>query len=263
MIRVLPGKYAFGVILYTSRLGSSQLKTIILAGGLGTRLSEETVSKPKPMVEIAGKPIIEHLVEIYSAQGFNEFELALGYKKELLQHWAKTYIDVNNVRITATDTGLDTQTGGRVKRIFSGISDTQVFVTYGDGLANINLNELLKFHNSHGKIATVTAVRPPARFGHLQINGDRVVHFGEKNQADEGWINGGFFVFEREVLNLIDSDYEALEHGALPRLSEAGELMAYHHFGFWKPMDALRDKLELDSLANSGNPPWKYVFDES
>lgn len=208
------------------------------------------------MVEIAGKPIIEHLVEIYSRQGFREFELALGYKKELLQEWSKAYSHLNDVHITATDTGLDTQTGGRVKRIFSGLSDNQIFVTYGDGLANINLNELLMFHRSHGKIATVTAVRPPARFGHLQIAGDRVVHFGEKNQADEGWINGGFFVFNREVLSLIELDSEALEHGALPRLAIAGELMAYHHYGFWKPMDALRDKFELEELANRSVPPW-------
>jgi len=232
------------------------LKTVILAGGLGTRLSEETVSKPKPMVEIVGKPIIEHLVEIYSRQGFREFELALGYKKEMLQEWSLSYSKHNDVEITPTDTGLDTQTGGRVKRILSGISDNQIFVTYGDGLANINLGELLKFHNAHGKIATVTAVRPPARFGHLQIDGDRVVHFGEKNQADEGWINGGFFVFNRAVIDRIDLDSEALEHGALPRLASEGELMAYHHFGFWKPMDALRDKFELEELAKQPIPPW-------
>lgn len=232
------------------------MKTVILAGGLGTRLSEETVSRPKPMVEIVGKPIIEHLVEIFSRQGFREFELALGYKKEMLQEWSLSYSKHNDVEITPTDTGLDTQTGGRVKRIFSGLSDDQIFVTYGDGLANINLGELLKFHNSHGKIATVTAVRPPARFGHLQIDGDRVFHFGEKNQADEGWINGGFFVFNRAVIDRIDLDSEALEHGALPRLASEGELMAYHHFGFWKAMDALRDKFELEELAKQPNPPW-------
>jgi glucose-1-phosphate cytidylyltransferase len=232
------------------------LKTVILAGGLGTRLSEETVSKPKPMVEIGGKPIIEHLVEIYTRQGFREFDLALGYKKEMLQAWSSAYSIQNDVRISPIDTGVDTQTGGRVKRIFTGLSDSQIFVTYGDGLANINLKALLKFHRSHGKIATVTAVRPPARFGHLQIDGDRVVHFGEKNQADEGWINGGFFVFNREVIDRINLESEALEHGALPRLAAEGQLMAYHHFGFWKPMDALRDKFELEELAKQPTPPW-------
>ena len=208
------------------------------------------------MVEIGGKPIIEHLVEIYTRQGFREFDLALGYKKEMLQAWSSAYSIQNDVRISPIDTGVDTQTGGRVKRIFTGLSDSQIFVTYGDGLANINLKALLKFHRSHGKIATVTAVRPPARFGHLQIDGDRVVHFGEKNQADEGWINGGFFVFNREVIDRINLESEALEHGALPRLAAEGQLMAYHHFGFWKPMDALRDKFELEELAKQPTPPW-------
>ncbi len=232
------------------------MRTIILAGGLGTRLSEETTVKPKPMVEIGSKPIIEHLAEIYIHQGFDKFTLALGYKREILEFWAKDFSSRRGVEIQSVDTGNDTQTGGRVKRCILKISDKTVFVTYGDGLSNIDLKQLLEFHRAHGKIATVTAVRPPARFGHLRIDEDRVTHFGEKNQADEGWINGGFFVFNREIVDFIESDLEALENGALPRLAERGELMAFHHFGFWKPMDALRDKYELDELAKLDNPPW-------
>lgn len=232
------------------------MRTVILAGGLGTRLSEETLSKPKPMVEVGGRPIIEHLVEIYANQGFQDFNLALGYKKEILESWAREFESEHPVRISCNDTGLETQTGGRVKRIFNLLDDEEIFVTYGDGLANIDLKSLLEFHVSHGKLATVTAVRPPARFGHLQIEGERVVNFGEKNQTDEGWINGGFFVFNRKVKNFIDSDSDALEHSALPKLAQLGELMAYHHFGFWKPMDALRDKYELEELAKQNTPPW-------
>jgi glucose-1-phosphate cytidylyltransferase len=233
-----------------------ELKTIILAGGLGTRLSEETVSKPKPMVEIGNIPIIEHLVGIYSRQGFTDFNLALGYKKELLEEWASKIVKSKPINIVCTDTGEDTQTGGRVKRVMGELKNQQVFVTYGDGLANIDLRKLLSFHKSHGKLATVTAVRPPARFGHLNIVGDQVIHFGEKNQSDEGWINGGFFVFNQEVIDFIESDSEALENGALPKLAQIGELMAFHHFGFWKPMDALRDKYELEELAKLSPPPW-------
>jgi glucose-1-phosphate cytidylyltransferase len=233
-----------------------KLKTIILAGGLGTRLSEETISKPKPMVEVGGIPIIQHILNVYHTQGFSEFILALGYKKELLENWASGFLAPSDPRITTLDTGLETQTGGRVKRAIQSREDKIYFVTYGDGLANIDLSKLLKFHLSHGKIATVTAVRPPARFGHLQIEGSQVTHFGEKNQADEGWINGGFFVFNREIVNSIHSDSEALENGALPRLAQQNQLMAYHHFGFWKPMDALRDKIELDELAKLNPQPW-------
>jgi len=234
----------------------TKLKTIILAGGLGTRLSEETISKPKPMVEVGGIPIIQHILNIYDTQGFSEFILALGYKKELLEQWASGYVTSSDAAISTLDTGLETQTGGRVKRAIESQEDETYFVTYGDGLANVDLNQLLAFHLSHGKIATVTAVRPPARFGHLQIEGDQVTHFGEKNQADEGWINGGFFVFDRRIIDLIHSDSEALENGALPRLARNSQLMAYHHYGFWKPMDALRDKIELDELARHQPPPW-------
>ncbi len=231
---------------------------MILAGGLGTRLSEETISKPKPMVEVGTIPIIEHIVRNYIVQGFTDFKLALGYKKELLEEWARDFSLVSQARIDCLDTGQDTQTGGRVKRVLQTLDDKLFFVTYGDGLCNVNLKKLMQFHINHGKIATVTAVRPPARFGHLHIEGDKVTHFGEKNQADEGWINGGFFVFNREIINFIDSDLEALEHGALPRLARDQQLMAFHHFGFWKPMDALRDKIELDELAKRSTPPWVF-----
>ena len=211
------------------------------------------------MVEVGGIPIVQHILEIYLAQGYSDFILALGYKREMLENWARSYSVLSSAKISTLDTGIDTQTGGRVKRAIQSKDGKYFFVTYGDGLANVNLNKILHFHESHGKIASVTAVRPPARFGHLQIEGDRVVHFGEKVQADEGWINGGFFVFNREIIDFIHSDSEALENGALPRLAESSQLMAYHHFGFWKPMDALRDKMELDALANSGNPPWKSI----
>ena len=232
------------------------LKTIILAGGLGTRLSEETISRPKPMVEVGGIPIVQQILEIYLSQGFSEFILALGYKKEMLEAWAKDFAQHSSCKIMSLDTGIDTQTGGRVKKAIQSQEDQAFFVTYGDGLANIDLDRLLRFHLSHGKIATVSAVRPPARFGHLQIQGDSVVHFGEKNQADEGWINGGFFVFNREIEQFIHANEEALENGALPRLAKIGELMAFHHEGFWKPMDALRDKIELDELAKLTPAPW-------
>ncbi len=234
------------------------MQTIILAGGLGTRLSEETVSKPKPMVEVGTRPIIEHIVGNYIAQGFTDFKLALGYKKELLEEWAYAFSLESSTNIDCLDTGQDTQTGGRVKRVLQTLNGKHFFVTYGDGLSNVNLRKLLGFHLEHGKIATVTAVRPPARFGHLHIEGDMVTHFGEKNQADEGWINGGFFVFNREIVDFIHSDSEALEQGALPRLAMNQQLMAFHHHGFWKPMDALRDKIELDELATRRTPPWVF-----
>ena len=241
------------------------IKTLILAGGLGTRLSEETVTKPKPMVEINGMPIIQHLINIFTHQDFNHFLLALGYKREILEEWAISYANESGntvsgkpskIIINTLDTGRDTQTGGRIKRSFLHLNDERLIVTYGDGLANIELKKLFEFHMNHGKLATVTAVRPPARFGHLRIEGEKVTHFGEKNQSDEGWINGGFFVLEREVAKYILSDDEPFETGALPRLALEGQLMAYHHYGFWKPMDALRDKIDLEQLAKKDNIPW-------
>lgn len=253
------------------------MKVIILAGGLGTRLSEETENKPKPMVLIDDKPILWHLMNIFSQQGLEEFVLALGYRSDVIKRWL---LDLNDLdgditidtlqkkvhhlgkgdhyswKVTALETGLNTQTGGRIAQCMRAFPGERVIATYGDGLANVSISRLLAFHESHGKKATVTAVRPPARFGHLHIEGDKVIHFGEKNQADAGWINGGFFVLEPEVADLVLDDSEPFESGALPRLVEEDQLMAYHHDDFWQPMDTLREKQELSRYAQENPPPW-------
>ena len=253
------------------------MKVIILAGGLGTRLSEETESKPKPMVLIDDNPILWHLMNIFSQQGLHEFVLALGYRSDVIKRWL---LDLNVLdgditidtlqkkvhhlskgdhyawKVTALETGLNTQTGGRIAQCMKAFPGERVIATYGDGLANISISKLLAFHESHGKKATVTAVRPPARFGHLHIEGEKVIHFGEKNQADAGWINGGFFVLEPQVADLIHSDADAFELTALPQLAEMGELMAYAHNGFWQPMDTLREKQELAKYALQIPAPW-------
>lgn len=232
------------------------MKVIILAGGLGTRISEETETKPKPMVEIGGKPIIWHLMSIFAKQGFKDFILALGYKQEIARSWVNNFKNEDNWNIDSLDTGLDTQTGGRILKCMSQYSDQRFIVTYGDGLANISVDSLIDFHFAHKKIATVTAVRPPARFGHLKISQNRVTRFGEKDQAEEGWINGGFFVLESKTMNYIGGDFDLFETGALPKLASEGELMAFKHSGFWKPMDTLREKNELNELALQSTPPW-------
>lgn len=258
------------------------MRVIILAGGLGTRLSEETEDKPKPMVQVGEKPILWHLMSAFSKQGFNDFILALGYKSEVIKRWLidiseldgdlEVNTDVGIVtktsnkvakawNVLALDTGLNTQTGGRIKQCIDRFPKERVIVTYGDGLANVPIKALIDFHEKHGKCATVTAVRPPARFGYMQINQNRVEHFGEKNQMDEGWINGGYFVLEPEVSNLIQSMDEPFETGALPRLVEKGELMAFEHVGFWQPMDTLREKKELSKLAQLEVPPWLNLDD--
>ena len=216
------------------------MKIIILAGGLGTRISEETENKPKPMVSIGGKPIIWHLMSIFAKQGFSDFVLALGYKQEVAREWLKKFDNSENWAIDPLDTGLDTQTGGRIKKCLEKYPNERVIVTYGDGLANISIKQLIRFHQSHGKLSTVTAVRPPARFGYLHLENEKVTRFGEKNQSDEGWINGGFFVLESDVIKFIDGDLDLFETGALPKLAKTGELMAYTHRGFWQPMDTLR-----------------------
>lgn len=230
------------------------MKVIILAGGLGTRISEETSDKPKPMVSIGNKPILWHIMDIYARQGFNEFVIATGYKGEVISDWINSL--KTTWKITALDTGLNTQTGGRIKKCMSSVPGERVLVTYGDGVGNINLNNLISFHESQGKLATLTAVHPPARFGHLDVQDHKVVHFGEKNQSDAGWINGGFFVLEPEVSNYVDFDEEPFEIGALPRLASLGQLMAFKHDGFWQPMDTLREKQDLEKLANQVVPPW-------
>jgi len=230
------------------------MKAIILAGGHGTRISEETSDKPKPMVVIAGKPMLWHIMSIFSIQGFNEFVVATGYKGEVIRDWVETVSEPWDIQ--TLDTGQDTQTGGRIAQCLDAISADRAFVTYGDGLGNVNLATLLDFHLHQGKLATVTAVRPPARFGVLESENGLVTKFGEKNQTDSGWINGGFFVLENEVRKSILGNHEPFEVGALPRLVKSQNLTAYHHGGFWQPMDTLREKHDLELLANSNMPPW-------
>jgi glucose-1-phosphate cytidylyltransferase len=256
------------------------MKIAILAGGLGTRISEETDTKPKPMVLIDDKPILWHLMNTFALQGFNEFVLALGYKSEVIKRWLVDLnelegnftveinkqkiekiekLNSNDWKVTALETGLDSQTGGRVSKILTFLKNERVIVTYGDGLANVNINKLIEFHESHGKLATVTAVRPPARFGYLELEDSTVTHFGEKNQLDTGWINGGFFVLEPEVVKFIESDTEPFEVGALPRLAKEMNLKAFMHSGFWQPMDTLRERNNLANMAKLDPPPWLKV----
>ena len=230
------------------------MKVVILAGGLGTRISEETVDKPKPMVQINGKPILWHIMNIYAQQGLSDFVIATGYKGEIISKWIDSL--ETNWEITTIDTGLETQTGGRIKKCLDSYPGQRMLATYGDGVGNININDLLNFHDSHGKLVTLTAVRPPARFGYLDLSNGQVLHFGEKNQSDAGWINGGYFVLEPQVSDYIKSSSEAFETGALPKLAGEGELMAFEHVGFWQPMDTLREKQDLEKLAHKGNPPW-------
>jgi glucose-1-phosphate cytidylyltransferase len=230
------------------------MKVIILAGGLGTRISEETEDKPKPMVLLDDQPIIWHLMNIFAAQGFRDFVLATGYKGHVIHEWVKNLHSTWN--ITPIDTGDETLTGGRVRQCMKYIGRERVFATYGDGLGNVNLSKLLDFHNHQGRSATVTAVRPPARFGLLESANGLVTSFSEKNQTHAGWINGGFFVLEPEVHDYINSDSEPFETGALPRLVSEAQLSAFHHSDFWQPMDTLREKQELAKLAVMETPPW-------
>lgn len=230
------------------------MKAIILAGGLGTRISEETSDKPKPMVEISGRPILWHLMSIFAQQGITDFIVATGYKSEVIHNWVRTLEEP--WKINALDTGLNTQTGGRILECMKTVPGERVFATYGDGLGNVNLKSLLDFHTHQQKKATVTAVRPPARFGVLESENGLVTKFGEKNQADSGWINGGFFVLEPDVSNYIHDLLEPFESGALPRLVEQRQLVSFHHNGFWQPMDTLREKHDLEKLARSTPPIW-------
>ena len=236
------------------------MKVIVIAGGLGTRISEETDNKPKPMVLINGQPILWHLMNIFSLQGFNDFIISTGYKSDVIEKWVNTntILDSNfeKMNISTIDTGLHTQTGGRISEVMKVLPNERVIATYGDGLANISIKKLLDFHTRHGKLATVTAVRPPARFGYMKIEGNTVTHFGEKNQSDEGWINGGFFVLEPQVADYVKSLGEPFESGALVRLANESNLMAYHHESFWQPMDTLREKKELERDALLEIPPW-------
>jgi len=230
------------------------MKAIILAGGLGTRISEETGDKPKPMVLLDDKPIIWHLMEIYARQGVVDFVIATGHLGHIIHNWVDELESPWN--ITALDTGKGTLTGGRIRQCLDFIGTERAFATYGDGLGNINLKNLLDFHINQGRSATVTAVRPPARFGLLESSNGRVTSFTEKNQAHAGWINGGFFVLEPSVKDYISEDMEPFESGALPRMVSDANLSAFHHDDFWQPMDTLREKQELAKFAISGNPPW-------
>jgi glucose-1-phosphate cytidylyltransferase len=240
------------------------MKVIILAGGLGTRISEETQSKPKPMVRIGKRPIIWHIMQIYAQQGFYDFVIAAGYKANVIDEWIKSEQKsdsdwISNLKIFVKFTGENTHTGGRIKQCINEIEGDQFLATYGDGVANVNVNKLVQFHKTKKRVATLTAVRPPARFGHLDIYEDEIKKFGEKNQADEGWINGGFFVINREICEYITSENEPLETGAFPVLAKAGNLMAYKHFGFWQSMDTLRDKNNLDLITKDNfeeKLPW-------
>jgi glucose-1-phosphate cytidylyltransferase len=253
------------------------MKVGILAGGLGTRLSEETDVRPKPMVEIGGQPILWHIMQTYRAWGFRDFVIALGYRGDVIKDYFVNYryrscsisVAMSSGRITfhdeekedwnvhLLDTGATTQTGGRVRRVGQFVGRETMMLTYGDGVSNVDIKRLLEFHRAHGKLATVTAVRPPARFGGLTFDGDRVTEFTEKPQIGEGWINGGYFVLEPEVMDYIAGDETIFEHDPLERLASEGQLMAYRHGEFWQCMDTLRDLRLLEGLWSQGNAPWK------
>ena len=233
------------------------MKLVILAGGFGTRISEETINKPKPLVNIGSKPIIWHLMKIYSHFGINDFIVCQGYKGPMLKKELSKYIAKENWNIKFVETGLHTMTGGRIKKIEKYIKDDDHFcVSYGDGLCNVNINKLINFHIKNKKIATLTAVRPPVRFGELIINDNKVEEFAEKPQSGKGWINGGFFVFNKEIFNYIEDDSIMLEREPLEKLSKMGELMAYKHDDFWQCMDTIREKEILEALLNSNSAPW-------
>jgi glucose-1-phosphate cytidylyltransferase len=256
----------------------SNIKVVILAGGLGSRLSEETVLKPKPMVEIGGRPILWHIMKIYSHYGFNDFIICLGYKGYVIKeyfanyflhtsdvtlHLAEDRMEVHRIhaepwRVTLVDTGEITQTGGRIKRILPYVSGDDTFaLTYGDGLANINLDDLLAFHRAHGRMATITAVRPAGRFGALHIVEDRVTSFAEKATTDGGWINGGFFLLSPSVGALIADEATIWEHGPIEALVQQDELRAFRHHSFWHPMDTLRERNFLEEEWARGTAPWR------
>jgi glucose-1-phosphate cytidylyltransferase len=266
---------------------NAHMKVGILAGGLGSRLSEETVVKPKPMVEIGGRPILWHIMMHYSTYGFKEFAVALGYKGEYIKRYMADYCSLApDLRISLAtgtvqphgngrrsgapagqptedwvvdliDTGQKTNTGGRIKRLRPYLGDSTFMLTWGDGVSNINLHQLLAFHHNHGRLATVTAVRPPARFGRLELDGSRVARFDEKPLAGEAWINGAFFVLEPGIFDYIEADVTQFEREPLENLARDGQLMAYQHNGFWQCMDTVRDKVRLEALWESGDAPWK------
>lgn len=253
------------------------MKVGILAGGLGTRLAEETVIKPKPMVEIGGKPILWHIMKHYARYGYTDFSIALGYKGEYIKSWMKDFSSLHSSMTVKTrtgevvvhdphsedwtvdlvDTGDSTATGGRIKRLQPWMGKGTFMLTWGDGVSDVDLDALLAFHRAHGKFATLTTVRPTARFGHIEFVGDQVTTFTEKPQTAEGWINGAFFVLEPEIFDYIDGDDTWWEKEPLERLAEDGQLMAYRHTSFWQCMDTIRDKALLEKLWQEGDAPWK------
>ena len=255
------------------------MKVAILAGGLGTRLAEETEVRPKPMVEIGGRPILWHIMKHYAHYGFDDFTVALGYKGEFIKRYFTDYAHLEknltislsqgrvewldsdrgqeNWTVRLIDTGFATMTGGRVKRLRNHLGDETFMMTYGDGVSNVDLRALVEFHKSHGKLATMTVVRPPARFGHMVLDGDVVLEFDEKPQTGEGWINGAFFVLEPGVFDYIADDDTFWERQPLENLAKDGELRAFRHSGFWQCMDTLRDKRRLENLWQTGDAPWK------
>lgn len=254
------------------------MKVIILAGGFGTRLSEETIAKPKPMVEIGGKPILWHIMKIYSAYGINDFIICCGYKGYLIKEYFSNYflhtcdvtIDIQNNereihsrkaepwKVTLVDTGDNTLTGGRLKRVQKYVSDEEMFCfTYGDGVSDVNIGALIDSHKNHGKLATLTATQPPGRFGTLGLDGNRVKQFDEKSRGDGAWFNGGFFVLSPKAIDFIEGDSTVWEKKPMEQLAQEGQLQAYFHDGFWQAMDTMRDKIHLEELWQSGNAPWK------
>lgn len=253
------------------------MKTVILAGGLGTRISEESHLKPKPMIEIGGRPLLWHIMKIYSRYGLNDFIICSGYKSYVIKEYFANYflhlsdvtIDLKNNKmevhhsesepwkVTLVDTGEETMTGGRIKRVKKYIGDQDFCLTYGDGVADIDIKKLLEFHKTHGKYATLTATQPPGRFGALHLEGTKIKSFKEKPMGDGNWINGGFFVLNPKVIDFIDGDQTIWEREPLERLAEQSQLHAFQHKGFWQPMDTLRDKNYLEQLWQSGKAPWK------
>jgi glucose-1-phosphate cytidylyltransferase len=253
------------------------MKTVILAGGLGTRISEETSARPKPMIDIGGKPVLWHILKIYSHHGINEFVICLGYKGYMIkEYFANYFLHMSDVtielqtnsmevhhkhaepwRITLVDTGDATQTGGRLKRVADYLDDEPFCFTYGDGLSDIDIGKVIDFHRKQGRHATVCAVQPPGRFGALDIDGTRIIRFQEKPSGDGSWINGGFFVLQKKALDYIDGDSCIWERGPMESLARDGQLSAFTHEGFWHPMDTLRDKIRLEELWQSGSAPWK------
>ena len=253
------------------------MKAVILAGGLGTRISEETSLRPKPMVEIGGKPVLWHIMKMYSAHGINEFVVCCGYKGYLIkEYFANYFLHTSDVtfdmqhnkmevhqrfaepwKVTLVDTGENTMTGGRLKRVRDHLGDEDFCFTYGDGVSDVDITESLSFHRRHGRLATLTGVQPPGRFGVLNIKGDHVTSFEEKPHGDGGWVNGGFFVLSPKVIDLIENDTTVWERGPMEQLAREDQLSAYLHHGFWQPMDTLRDKNHLEELWQSGKAPWK------